>query len=239
MSSEASLNIENAWQSVALEERIELISVAQAHGIKAALACMLVTFSIAYGRDEIFLLPFGLMMAFLLVPIYASRCWRSRKPQIIMSYLAARSVARRYGFVFRIKDLDILLIFKGTITPIYKDAEERRARLEMQDIDLESSPGSEKKECWIALLRGAVVAFSEDVGGANLEFLTPINEKTAVRKATSEEGGGLIVDGCGRVEFGRVRFSSRYQAALYVFLKKLEVLIKNAEDEARLPPGIS
>ena len=76
--STGTLNINNAWNAVALEERLELISKAQAQGTVAAVASFFLMGAIAYGFDQIWLLAAGAISAFLAFPLFANHRWRIR-----------------------------------------------------------------------------------------------------------------------------------------------------------------
>ena len=122
-SGSAVLSIEDAWNSVALEERIELIARSQAFGLACGLACLLAIGAMAYGFDQPWLLLGGALGATTIGPIFSSRHWRRYKPATIMEYLAVRSIARRYAVGFNIREVDIVLIFKGTMKELLSQAE--------------------------------------------------------------------------------------------------------------------
>ena len=221
------LSVDNAWNAVALEERLELLSRAHAHGILAGLGSFALLGSIAYGFDQIYLLGGGALIAFFVVPMFMSYSWRRGKPAMILAYLAARTVARRYAFGYKMLDLDVVLIYRGTMREVYKDRESEEMVRQRQEVGFNVEVDGEK-EVWITLLRGSVVIMSERDGGAKLEFITAINNDTVVRKARPDEGGtesSLVVEGV-TISKGRViMLNSKALGAQYVFEKQLGRLI--------------
>lgn len=232
MAKSASLSVEHAWNSVALEERIELISRAHGEGIVAAIAFIALMGSAAYGFDQIWILFGSFFGSMLVVPLFSSYCWRRGKPELILKYLAARSIARRYAYGCSITDLDIILIFRGFIEETFRNQEEELLRKSSESIDLDS-PGKEIKEVWICLMRGGVVTMSERSGGAKLEFVSTIERDMTCKKATTQDDapeGALAITGTGQHRNRRILLWSNYPAAQYVFERKLLKLIEEAPE---------
>ena len=225
------LSENQAWNSVALEERIELISKSQADGVLASLVFLTLSGSIGYGFNQIWLLAAGALGAFLIIPLFTSRSWRKQKPAIIMSYLAARSVARRYAYGYGIRNLDIILIFRGFLEESYQSAEDKAFAQKDEYIDFESSIEG-RKEVWICLLRGGVIAISEKLGGAKLEFATAIDKDSACDSAEPTGQGDMAsvtISGSGKSKGRVVVLTSNYPGALYVFRKQCSRLIDEAK----------
>jgi hypothetical protein len=220
------LSIDEVWNTVALEERLELISRSHAQGAIAASVFMVYMGAVAYGFDQIWLLPAALFGAMLVFSLFSTYVWRRGKPQLILSYLAVRSVARRYAYGYGIPELDVILIFRGQMREIFEEgglAEQKQA------VDLDSS-GVGDRDVWICLLRGAVMILSERPGGAKLDFVSQVSEEIECRKPTAKDGDDLpdrtiIVHGAGISRGRRVALFSRYAGALYVFEKQLQGLI--------------
>ena len=244
--SNESLNIERAWQAVALEERLEMISSAQAHGILAAALVSLLIGAVAYGFDNIWLLLGSLVGALTIMPLYTSYEWRKSKPELILKYLAVRSVARRYAFGAAISNFDVILIFRGVFREVYNSEEQERLAKQQQDTDLEGSSQEDEKEVWICLMRGGLVVLSECRGGAKLEFVTPTAADVVCRRSSAEDqapDNWVLVQGTGISKGRTAAISSRFPAALYVFEKQLsritEELDKSRKKLAHVPKGIS
>ena len=223
----SSLTIDNAWSSVSLEERLDLISRANAEGVVAAFGFLLLVGSIAYGFDKILLLGLAFFGMPFVMQIYASYCWRKHKPELILKYLAARTVARRYGYMYRIPDLDVLLIFRGKVQEIYEDSvdELQAIKEDASDLDLYSQKKpSTVKEAWICLLRGCVIILVEDFGGAKMDFIMPFDANTTVEKLEEDQGdipeGAMILTGDGLSRGRKLGVFSKYSAAMYVFEKQ-------------------
>ena len=238
MAKAESINLKNAWNSVALEERLELVSRAQAEGIIAAMASIFLIGSIAYGFDEIWLLGGGLIASLLVMPLFASYSWRKNKPAAVLSYLAVRSVARRYAFGFNISDLSIILIFRGILEERYENQETEMAIRQHESVEYDQSSGTQKP-VWICLMRGGFVALSEKTGGAKLEFVGAVDPNLVCRKPTPQENAperSVVIQGTGSYRGRKVIISSNYPGALYVFEKQLGRLIDEAVEAFKNDP---
>jgi len=225
------LNIDDAWNSVALEERLELISRANAEGILAGLGCIIILGATGYGFNEIWFLWGGIIGSALVIPLFAGYYWRKNKPAVILSYLAVRSVARRYAFSANIIDYDIVLIFRGKMKELFASQEEALLSQQGKAIELDSSVEM-VKPVWICLMRGGFVFLSESVGGAKLEFISPITPDVVCRKAAPSDNlpeHALIISGMGQAKGRTISLFGPYPAALYVFEKKLLDLVKESE----------
>lgn len=222
------LSIDDAWNAVALEERLELLSRSHADGILAGVACFALLGSIAYGFDEIYILAGGFIAAFFIVPLFMSYSWRRGKPALILAYLAVRTVARRYAYGYNMTDLDIILIYRGTMKEIYQNREEEEMIRQRQSVDFDSAGDGETKSVWICLLRGAIVLLSERDGGAKLEFIAPITNELEMRKPRPDESdaeNALLIEGLNMSKGRTIILESRSLGAQYVFEKQLGRLI--------------
>lgn len=224
------LNVYDAWNAVALEERLELISKAKAQGIIFATAVAFLIGAAAYGYDSVYLMFFGMAVALIAFPMSTGRIWRRCKSELILTYLAVRSVARRYGYAYKVPYLDIVLIFRGEYELLYSSDEEKALSEQYREVDFDASTKG-KKEVWVCLLRGAVILLSERLGGAKLEFINNIGSSTNCRKPTADEskdGRALVISSGGPHQTKNVLISSKYPGALYVFEKRLGQLIHEA-----------
>ena len=70
--------------------------------------------------DEVWLLPSGLFGAILIAPLYTSYAWRRERPEIILKYLAVRSVARRFAYGAHLPQIDIVVLFQGQLKELTK-----------------------------------------------------------------------------------------------------------------------
>ncbi len=220
------LSVDDAWNAVALEERLELVSKAQAHGLIGCTCSVLLIGTIAYGFDAIWLLWAGMATVPFVFPLFASYSWRRGKPALILAYLAVRAVARRYAYGYNLTDLDIVLIYRGTMKELFKTKEEEALSKHKQTIDFEA-PVETDKLVWICLLRGGVLVLSERAGGAKLEFITPIVPELEVRKPRPDEDApdnAVVIEGCHMSKGRVVMISSTAVAAQYVFDKQLDAL---------------
>jgi len=218
------LGIKEAWNAVALEERFEMIARSKAEGIVASGAFAFVMGSVAYGFDEIWLLVVAAAGAVLVMPLFASYSWRKNKPATIMAYLAVRSVARRYAYGYKISDFGVVLIFKGELEELYASEADEQLAAQKETVDFDSTR-QRRKNVWLCLLRGGLVALSERPGGAKLEFLCAVAPELIVRKPLSSEDyspRSVILESPATTGVVRkVVISSAYSGAMYVFEKQL------------------
>jgi hypothetical protein len=236
MARSAGLSEENAWNSVALEERLELVSKCQADGLLAALAFTFMMGACAYGFDKIYLLLGSLFGAAIIMPMFSSYSWRKGKPALILNYLAARSMARRYGYTCNISDLDVVLIFKGETKQEFLD--------ESAQLDHMVGKGEEMEDAaegllpvWVCLLRGGVVLIAEHAGGAKLVYSSPIGRDMVCSPVRDEEGnptGEISIVGIAHAKGRKVTLASRFPAAFYVFERQLQRLIAESPDPKTL-----
>lgn len=228
MANATRLLIEDIWQSVALEERLELISKCQASGFTASLVNLFVVGSIAYGFDKISLLAIAVAGSFFVFPLFSSYTWRNGRPSIILAYLAVRTIARRYAYSFDFANLDILLIYRGHAKQIFNSKEEEELHQQRQKIDL-NYKGNICKPVWIVLTRGGVIVLSEKKGGAKLEFMTPFTHENAITDTDEDieiNEKGCIIDGTAQSKGKRYLIKSRYKAAQYVFERQFGALVE-------------
>ena len=219
-----SLAIEDIWNSVALEERLELIAKSQASGIISALIAIFVVGSIGYGLDNIWFLVVAVASGFFVFPLFSSQTWRSGKPSMILAYLAVRTVSRRYAYGFDLKNIDMVIIYRGTYEEIFHSREDEELHLQSQSIEFNEFRRNEK-EVWIVLMKGGLLILSEKRGGAKLEFITPIMADTVIESKEGPKYTTYTIEGSG-INKGRViRLESKYRGAHYVFLKRFQALV--------------
>lgn len=228
MAKSNAVTIGSAWNAVALEDRLELISRAQADGLLASIMCALLLGTVAYGFDKIWLLSCGLGLSFFFVlPIFMNYSWRKNQPALVLAYLAARAVARRYAFGYRFSDLSVVLIYRGTMREIFASKEAEEMHKQSQVVDFENSYQAEK-EVWICLLRGGLVVISERRGGAKLEFISPISLDLVCRKPKTNEDpdeSAIVIEGSASSRGRTVILKSPAVGAQYVFERQLLALV--------------
>ena len=154
-----SLSVKDAWNAVALEERLELLARARGDGIVAGLVVALLIGAVAYGFDQVWLLAGSVAGAMLAMPIFASYSWRKNKPAVILSYLAVRAVARRYAYGYKVGDFSVIVIFRGTMRTIFASEADEALMRQRESVDFDTDTNPEKK-VWICLIRGAIVCLS-------------------------------------------------------------------------------
>lgn len=240
MAISTSLSIKDAWNVVPVDERLELLARAQAEGLLAGGACLLMMGAIGYGFDIIWILAGGAVGAILVFPLFSSYSWRRTKPKAILEYLAARSVARRYAYEARCGDFDVVLMFKGLLERMYATEEEKHLAKQRSDLG-EASHFDDAKEVWIVLMRGALAILSERYGGAKLEFLSPIAPEMMTRKAKATDPvseKAVIVVAAGAKAGQTIALTSKYPASLYVFEKQLVRLVEESVIKKQLAESV-
>lgn len=228
MARNAALSVDDAWNTVALEERLELLTRSKAEGVTFAIGLSFLIGAIAYGYDNLSLLAAGIALSFLTAPVVSNSAWRRRKPELILSYLAARSIARRYAFGYKLRPIEISLIFRGFMEDRYASAEEEALSRQGESVDFESDT-QRRKEVWVCLLQGGIVILSERIGGARLEFISPITANTGCRRNETETVS-VEIKGDGPARGRTVSITSSYPGALYVFEQKFLRLIEQAKE---------
>ncbi len=229
MANASAPSIEDAWNSVALEERLELVAQCQAQGVHAALCFALYMSCIAYGFDQIFFLLFALAGSFLVFPVYAAKKWRQAKPALIMRYLAAHAVCRRYAYGLKFSNYNLVLLFRATLHEQFTNPEQEQLHLAKRGKELGVDLGNNDPiDVWVALLRGGVVILSEQRGGAKLEYCASLmNNLQSKAEPNLEVPGTQLVrlsTTSGNTKDRKVWLTSRYSGALYVFDKQLNRL---------------
>lgn len=224
-----SLAVDDIWQSVSLEERLDLISRSQASGFISSIITLLLVGSIAYGLDEIWLLVAAVGCSFFTFPLFSSHSWRTGKPSLILAYLAVRTLARRYAYAFDLQNIDIILIYRGHFKEILGSEEEEYNR--QKNLADFGQVADDFIPVWIILMRGGVIVLSERVGGAKLEFITPIVHDTKLTELESGLGRrevGCVLDGSGMNKGKSIILKTNYKGAHYVFTKRFEQLVFEA-----------
>lgn len=228
MAKATALSIEDAWNSVALEERLELVANCQAKGVTAALCFALYMSAIAYGFDQIVMLAFAAAGALLVCPAYAAKKWREYKPALIIKYLAAHSVCRRYAYGLKFPSYSLVLLFRAELNEEFASSEVESFYLKQRSKEL----GHEILEyqpipVWVALLRGGVVIISEQRGGAKLEYASSISgiSEVVLEEDPKQLGSQIVrMTSTGISKNRKVWLTSRYPGGLYVFERHLNRL---------------
>ena len=214
---ESALTVKDIWESVSPEERQALFKRSQASGHIAGVTILFLVTAIAIGFEEPWLILAGLLSSYLVVPFAAGHKWRKFKPQIILAYLAVRTVARRYGLANRFKQLDSILTFRSTLKHTTRMRIERNEELpEWED------------EVWVSLLNGGLIIISEQPGGAKLELASAIAPEIECRLEEAETDYGLtrvFLSNIDNSNKGKVMILSSYHSTpLKIFVKTLKNL---------------
>ncbi len=216
------------WRQIPPEEKIELLSRANSAGFMAALMLVLTGATFAVGLQMKWFLWGSLIVSPLVFQIVAGRAWRALKPSVMLSYLGARSAARRFAFIAKSKELTLRLLFRGEI--------EEQFISEDVESQLEEAIGSIRHATvWVALFEDAVVMLSERPGGAEAEFAHPITDTLHVESRSTDgkdysSKKELVIRYSSKLVGDRqITLRSKYPAALIVFEKALLDRIEQAK----------
>ena len=223
------------WRQIPPEEKFELMARAHSQGMFSAVGAIIVGATLAVGLHISWLLWVSILISPVIFQGTASKSWRSIKPRVILEYLAARSAARRFAFSLNSSKLTVASMVRGHFEEVYK-SESRTEQLEAEFED------QKEKDVWIALFHDALVVISEQAGGAKLE-LGQLLVKNIEVSGDSPSGQGeyandrevhlRITGNSGIVR--NCKLTSRYPAALVVFEKQIQSLIKEAQSQKELP----
>lgn len=211
-----------------------MMARAQSRGILTAFIAILICSTMAVGFQMPWLLWGSLVISPFVFQFATGKAWRDHRPKVLLEYLAARAVTRRYAFAVSAKDLGLKLIFKGRIEEEYSDSN-------VQDALDRAFESQRDTDVWVTLFNDAVVVISERYGGARCELASPFNDRLMVEsvnesKTEYSRGKTVIITLTDRTLVKRrFRLTSRYPAALVVFEKQIQQLLKEAaERRARL-----
>lgn len=223
------------WLQIPPEEKFEIMAKSNSTGVFSCLCLLGMFFSIAIGLKIQWFVWLGLLTTPMVFQFSAGKAWRMEQPNLILRYLAARSVARRFAYAAKAQDLGLQLIFRGDVERVFKEEEDSlKAAFEA----IESAASTQQQ--WIALLNSAVVIFHEARAGAGLTLIGSIDEKLEVEASNSDGSDEeysnnrevYITLNRGLTSERRFKITSRYPAALNVFEKKL-VGLKDVSDQQR------
>lgn len=168
--------IKHSWQKVPTGERRELASKASLKGVHACLLALIFGTTLAFCFKQ----PTVLLALLAFVPVFyqvvATREWLEGKPRVAITYFVAEKTATRYAHHYRVADYSVRLLFKGTLSaPVPEPLDP-------------SVPGysPSKSNVWVALFYDRLIMFSENTGGARLEFSHPLGDTLVAFSDTSD-----------------------------------------------------
>lgn len=143
---------DEVWRSIPPEEKFSYMAKAHASGVVASLYGLVLALTFALVFQSWMLVYLSCFLIPAVFQIVSFHRWRKLKPELILSYLAARSVARRFAFKNNAKDFTVLFMIRAE----YHEP-------------IDPSEGEVRREvCWIALFHSLVVVFKESKSGASL-----------------------------------------------------------------------
>jgi hypothetical protein len=226
------LDNEELWRQIPPEEKLELMSKAQAKGVSAAATLILISGTLAVGFQQTIIFWAGLLTSPIVFQFVSGRAWRALRPRAMLEYLGARSAARRYAFTAQAQDLHLNLLFRGRAEKVFAEEQVLSA------LDA-AITGNKDSSVWVALFNDAVVLLSERAGGASCEFAQVINPTLEIDVTSPDKReysrDKQITLTCDDKKHGRrsIRISSQQAAALVVFEKKLTKLIEDKKLAAK------
>ena len=215
---------EQAWRLISPEEKFEVIAQSQAVGIQWAVSLILLGGTLAVSFQTPALFWGSLVTAPIIFQFATSRRWRTLRPALLLQFLAARSVTRRYAYAIKSAYLEHTMLFRAALTHV----EESKAE----------GPGLEAKHnpfanmpVWVALFPDAVVIISEKKGGATLEFGHVINKRFSLETVAADDEEYsqqlTLFLNYDDITYGqmRIKLESRYPASINAFGKQLQQII--------------
>lgn len=233
------------WRQIPPEEKLEVMARSQAKGIITCVMAIITCGTLAISVQSPWILWTSVLFTPFTFQFRSSLSWRSLNPAMVLRYLAARSVCRRYAYsAAHSKELELEVIFPAVI---WKDPS-----LELEEGNGESSSPdasdkliesalksfgkeniSDKKiEVWVALFKDAVVFVKESPKGGQLMFASAINSRLRIHSRSDAENSDydpkkeLIIEQrkTNRKHFWNLK--SKFPASLIVFEKKLQAKIE-------------
>lgn len=230
------------WRQIPPEEKLEIMSQSHAKGIVTCIMTLIVCGTLAIAIQ----VPWVLWVSILLTPftfqLRTNLSWRSLNPSMVLKYLAARSVCRRYAYsAAHSKELDLEVIFPAVIwkDPTLElkenDADEADKGDKLIEEALKSfgkeNISDKKIDVWVALFKDAVVFVKESPNGGQLMFASAINSRLKLHEKSDAENSEydpnkeLIIEQkkTNRKYFWNIK--SKFPASLIVFEKMLSAKI--------------
>ncbi len=226
-------SLEGIWDLIPPEERVELISEAQAKGIEATLLFLLMTFSAALGLKTPWIFLGSLLLAPFAFQIISIKAWRLLKPRPILEYFTAKTTARAYADSVGGRSLEPALMLRGELQPAIEDG---TAGESAEDDSLRPAP----KPVWISLFPDTLVVVAEGRNGAILELGHSLLRNFSISAEGFDDGdeGGtkrlkLEVERHPG-EISRWYLTSRYPAALLACERRASAYIGRHERQLQI-----
>lgn len=177
------------WQKVPVEERRELATRAQGRALDVCLMLLALGCGAAIGLGQPYVLLGVAAFLPILFQVITSKTWLEIKPQMIVRYFVACMTARHFARHLEGQDMNLKLIFRGSLEPLEElDLEANSDLAEFADeIRAEKPPA---KDVWVSLFSDSLIMISENVGGATLEFGQRGFDTLAVELQTPEDEYG-------------------------------------------------
>jgi hypothetical protein len=236
------------WQKMPAEEQRELLELAHGKGLEVCFLTAVFAATCAYGLK----LPWILIGLALLLPVLyqvvITRIWHEVKPQLIARYLVASKTAAKYAEFLHAPERELKLIFRGSARPdiddFHRDPNDEFAAEHAQEVANEEGKA---KDVWISLFPQSLIIFSENTGGAKLEFAGSLINNLSITLEIPEgpeakESPQILVIESRSNSGERTKWviSSRQQSALIACERKFRFFVQRElarkTEQAATPP---
>lgn len=227
---------ERTWQKVPYEERRELLARSQA---KALEVCSIVA---VFGCTAALALamPWILLGVAVLLPVLfqvaVARMWIEMKPQAAARYFVASRTAMRYAEIFSSSNSTLKTMFRGTLQQLEEASDQIDPEFAADYAEETATRAVISKEVWICLFQDTLVMFSENPGGAKLEFIHSILQDFSAVLETPEDLNGaplpsrLYIEVADNIEsHTKWLVTSPYPLCLSTCERKIRFLIQRAQ----------
>lgn len=234
---------EQTWQKVPHEERRELLARSQAKALEVCFIVAIFGCTAAFGLSMPWILLGVAVLLPVLFQVVVARMWIEIKPQTVAHYFVASRTAMRYAELFSPSNPTLKTMFRGTLQPIDETTTGLDPEFAAEYAEESPSHANLPKEVWICLFPEALVMFSENTGGAKLEFIHSILEDFSAVLETPEDLNGSPLPSRLFIEVpddsqthSKWLVTSPHPSCLSTCERKIRFLIQRAKIAQESPP---
>lgn len=221
------------WQKIPIEERQELLTLANSRGLEVCAITAIFACACAFG----FKAPWMLLGLAALLPVLyqviAARVCQEIRPQLIARYLVANKTATRYAEYLKAPDTESKLIFLGKALEVKDEPAPEKNEFVDEYAEEQRLTHQNSKEVWICLFSQSLIMFSESQTGAKLELASSLLNDFSLTLEVSDKGNALnaLIIEAPSSEGSKSRWviSSRNQSALIACERKFRFYRQRAE----------
>jgi len=234
---------ERTWQKVPQEERRELLARSQAKALEVCSIVAVFGCTAAFGLAMPWILLGVATLLPVLFQVVVARMWIEIKPQTIARYFVAGRTAMRYAEIFSSSNPTLKTMFRGTLQQLEEASDQIDPEFAAEYAEETTTQATLPKEVWICLFPDTLVMFSENPGGAKLEFIHSILEDFSAVLETPEGLNGaplpsrLFIEVADNIEsHTKWLVTSPHPSCLSTCERKIRFLIQRAQTtEESLP----